>query len=320
MLFCTVRITNTSPAGVSTGTGFFFDAGVGDDDPHVFAPLVITNKHVVEGATDLKFGMLHSNADGTGPILGNRTDVHMSVDRNSPPWVGHPDPEVDVVALMGTPLYAALRNIGIEAFTRVLGADLFPTPEVEKDIDAIEELTFVGYPNGQADDFHHTPIVRRAITATPLALPFGGKPTFLLDGSVFGGSSGSPVFVYDKFGYASGDSFLLSPRLLLVGIVSATMLRPEVFELQVNSAPHVQIARNLNLGIAYSWKSIDETVEFFCATHGIARRPHGGSSHGPASVPDTPSKIVSSAVAFSPASGVMGGRHRLLGLCLSKYF
>jgi hypothetical protein len=36
---------------------------------------------------------------------------------------------------------------------------------------------------------------RRGMTATPPQLDYCGRPTFLIDASVFGGSSGSPVFL-----------------------------------------------------------------------------------------------------------------------------
>lgn len=271
MLFCTVRITNTSPLGTSTGTGFHFNASL---DGTVSIPLIITNRHVVENATSLRFEVLHGNADLTVPKLGTRTDVTVDVDLASLPWVAHPDPQIDVVAIPARGiLNTVLPASGSQPFYRSLGPNLYPSAAAEADLDAIEELTFVGYPNGWADDVHHTPIFRRAITATPLALPFGGKPTFLLDGSVFGGSSGSPVFVYNRNGYtAEGSYHVGASRLLLVGIVSATMVRQDLLPLEVSTAPHTRVAREMNLGVAYSWKSIEETVEATCLFHNIERR------------------------------------------------
>ena len=53
-------------------------------------------------------------------------------------------------------------------FVRLLDWNLLPTAQAVTEFDAIEELTFVGYPNGLADPVNHIPIARQAITATPL--------------------------------------------------------------------------------------------------------------------------------------------------------
>jgi hypothetical protein len=125
----------------------------------------------------------------------------------------------------------------------------------------LEEVTFIGYPNGWADEAHHTPIVRRGITATPMSLNFSAKPVYLVDGSVFGGSSGSPVFLFNEGSYPNGaGGIVLGTRLQLVGIMAATMVRNSQLPLSVSTQPHVKVAQEMNLGVAFNWQAIEETI------------------------------------------------------------
>ena len=184
-------------------------------------------------------------------------------------WVGHPDPQVDVAA------FFALESLQLpdeKPFIRTVDRSFFPDAETEESLDAIEELTFIGYPNGWMDERNGTPIVRQAITATPLYQDFDGEPTFLLDGSVFGGSSGSPVFLYDRSGvYFSKGTTVAGIRCFLVGIVASTKVRHEQLPIAVATAPHTKMARELNLGVAYSWRSIEQTVDELCRVNGLNR-------------------------------------------------
>jgi hypothetical protein len=144
-----------------------------------------------------------------------------------------------------------------------------PSDATVENFDALEELVFVGYPNGHADPVHHTPIMRNAITATPLALPFGGEPTFLLDGSVFGGSSGSPVFILNWGSWTGHEGLMLGNRIHLVGIVGSTLVRDSDIPVQVATAPFIKLSKELNLGVAYSSKAIAETINHFLTIQGL---------------------------------------------------
>lgn len=70
ILFSTVRITNAllGAQGTSVGTGFLFNAAPSTADPII--PLLITNKHVVDSAAELRLDFLVENADSSGPELG----------------------------------------------------------------------------------------------------------------------------------------------------------------------------------------------------------------------------------------------------------
>lgn len=130
-------------------------------------------------------------------------------------------------------------------------------------IDAVEEVTFIGYPNGIRDPHNLTPIVRRGITATPLELDYGMKPAFLVDGAVFGGSSGSPVFLISNGLYRiSEDEFNSGGVRILVGVMAAVHTRSDEHPVEtVASSQHVRVARELHLGVAYNGRAIRETID-----------------------------------------------------------
>lgn len=139
-----------------------------------------------------------------------------------------------------------------------------PEPGDDIFIDVIESVTFIGYPDGRYDPVHFTPIARRGVTATPLELPFGGTPSFLIDGSVFGGSSGSPVFLMNEGTYRSGPTEIgIGNRLVLVGLIARTAIREDELPILVSKRPFVSYIKELNLGIAHNWHAINETILHF---------------------------------------------------------
>lgn len=256
LLFSTVRVTNHSGKGVSTGTGFLLHAEVEPGRSFMF---LATNKHVVAGAESLTLGFIAREPGSNLPKLGERVDIRIS--NPEPTWVGHPDPEVDVALLQVTGIIASLMDV---IYYRSLPSTQMPFEGDGVYIDAVEEITFIGYPDGRQDPFHLTPILRRGTTATPIELPFGGKPTFLIDGSVFGGSSGSPVFLLNNGFYRAGPTEVAAGnRLVLIGIIAATFIRENLWPVVVGTGPHVRVAQELNLGVVYNWSAINETIEEF---------------------------------------------------------
>lgn len=96
-------------------------------------------------------------------------------------------------------------------------------------MDAIESVTFIGYPNGVWDKENLLPVARRGTTATPLAVDFERTPRFVIDASVFGGSSGSPVFVLNHGMYTDKRAnTIVGSRVIFVGVVAAVFYRTEL--------------------------------------------------------------------------------------------
>lgn len=269
VLFSTVRVTKTDSKGnVSVGTGFLFNAEQSQDPNVESIPLLVSNKHVLMGAATLRLDFLVRNADNSGPELGE-VHPHVCFGPAVTDVFGHPDAEVDVaVKPLATSIIQMMHTKKLP-YLVMLNWSHLPSDQTAEKLDALEELVFVGYPNGWADPAHHTPIMRTAITATPLVIPFAGKPTFLLDGSVFGGSSGSPVFILNRGIFAGHEGVMLGDRIHLVGIVAQTLVRESDIPVQVATTPFVRVSKELNLGVAYSYKAIIETLNLYLSSHDL---------------------------------------------------
>jgi hypothetical protein len=103
-------------------------------------------------------------------------------------------------------------------YIKALNWSLLPSAETLTRLDAINDLTFVGYPDGHRDPSTFTPVVRQSISSTPIGWQWDNKPAFLVDGSVFGGSRGSPVFVFNRGSWVDNEGNtnlvqLFAPRL-----------------------------------------------------------------------------------------------------------
>ena len=113
-----------------------------------------------------------------------------------------------------------MKQEGKDIFFISIPKSLFPTQEQLKEISAIEDIVFVGYPNAIRDEVNLSPIIRRGITATPVDRDYENKPIFLIDASVFGGSSGSPVFIFNQGSYAHKGGLTMGTRVMFLGIVA----------------------------------------------------------------------------------------------------
>jgi hypothetical protein len=268
IMFSTVRIRRVAPNGKATiGTGFVFNAGTSLESNETVA-ILISNKHILEGASELEFDFLARNVDNSGPDLGRPPRKHRVVGPAVPTVFGHPDVDVDVAVMPFGDLILAMDE-SERPYLLMLNWWHLPSASTLSQLDVIEELTFVGYPDGWMDEVHGTPIVRQAITATPVMLPFDGSPTFLVDGSIFGGSSGSPVFILNRGSWTGPQGLSLGDRLLLVGIIASTGIRKSDLPVQVSKTPFVRLSQELDLGIAFSVQAITEAINHALTTSGL---------------------------------------------------
>ncbi|MBP6083477.1 MAG: trypsin-like peptidase domain-containing protein [Providencia sp.] len=211
----TVRIICDDGNGnQSTGTGYIFTF-FGEDKQEY--PVIITNKHVVDGMKSGGFNLTIANDDGS-PDVGNHEFVNIwSLQKCC---LYHPNPDVDLVAvLIGYSLNYAL-NKGVEYYFRSLSKDILPTQSVLNELYTVEDIIMIGYPNGLWDEKHNLPIYRKGVTATHAGLNLNGRPEFLIDAACFPGSSGSPVFLFNKGGYINKNgSFVIggTTRIVLLG-------------------------------------------------------------------------------------------------------
>jgi hypothetical protein len=138
---------------------------------------------------------------------------------------------------------------------------MIPTPQQTADMNAIEDVTFLGYPSGLVDEQNATPIVRRGITATPFSNDFQGRPEFLIDAGVYPGSSGSPVFLYNEGAYTGPSGVIVGSRLLFLGMITSTLQRRE----GTNNI-YLGLGSVLKSGTIRNW--LQEAVDRFARTGG----------------------------------------------------
>ena len=236
LCFCTTRIaTENSNRNKYSGTGFFFDLNI--DDKRV--PLLITNKHVVEGMEKGEFRITMSDAEGQPLYTKHMLICQEGFAHN---WIFHPDPNVDLCVLPIAAFLDGMRQQGGKPFFRCLSNTMIPAQADLESLDAIEEIVMIGYPNGLWDSVNNMPIARRGITATPVYLNYEGKREFVIDAACFPGSSGSPVLICDIGGYTDkkGTLNLGHPRIMFLGILYAGPQLTVAGEIEIVTIPHVQ--------------------------------------------------------------------------------
>lgn len=199
LFFTTAYLSGRDSAGSSwTGTGFIVNYEVADS---AIVPVLITNKHVLVGAVELVVRLVRAGTDGEPTSAATEATF---VNFGTANWLGHPVTEVDVAVMFLAPALQLMQALGQPPFYRGFSPEQMLTEAQAQELDALEDVTFVGYPNGLFDTANFLPIARRGQTATPLQNNYRGEPAFLIDASVFGGSSGSPVFIFDRGSYSTG--------------------------------------------------------------------------------------------------------------------
>lgn len=213
-----IRIEAFTKNNTSTGTGFFFDF-YQDAERKIPIPVIITNKHVVNGYENIKlfFKKAKNNEPDYSPPFV------ISIKNDSTTVIQHPEKNIDLVAIPIAGIINELEKRGIGIYYVATEESRIPSDSAQReDLKSIEDIWMIGYPNGLWDFQNNMPIVRKGITATTPYLDYNGKKEFLIDVAAFGGSSGSPVFFYrdiytDKKTYQAK----IGTKLYLLGILYA---------------------------------------------------------------------------------------------------
>ncbi|WP_294204757.1 serine protease [uncultured Sphingomonas sp.] len=267
LFFTTVRIDTVDAHGnPGSGTGFYFEQRTEGGK----APFIVTNKHVALTATVGQFTFLKS-VDGK-PSLGDKFELRFEPAEWASIWFGHPDPDVDIAVCGLAPLVNYVkRQFGHDLFFRVINSENIPTALDMRTIDAVETINFIGYPNGVWDSKNLLPVFRTGVTATPMSVDFEGTPRFIIDASVFGGSSGSPVFIWSKGGFIGsgrGSVNVTGPRFFFVGVVAAVFYRTQLNQIiavpiPTQTQPMAQQQEMIDLGIVFKAHTVVETCLAF---------------------------------------------------------
>lgn len=258
MVFCTTRISvYTHDGRMTSGTGFFYT--------YKNCDYLVTNKHVLKNAEKVEFKLFTKDKNGKLDY-GTLATLQLDSDFLQKKSCGHPSKNVDiqVVDLVGCQIY---REPDRDIIFSSINENLIPDQKGLEDLFSIERIAFVGYPNSMWDEVNHLPIIRTGTTASLLTIDFNGEPKFLIDASVFPGSSGSPVFINDDSWYSDRKgSYFKGPRTLFLGVISGVYIEKKPMEIEIIPAPTTNtsvplLEQVLNLGVVEKAKTVQETVE-----------------------------------------------------------
>ena len=210
--YSTVKLfVRKNNGATSCGTGFFFDMNYGG----MHCMLLVTNKHMAEEWQVLTF-KINKGDEKLKPILGDTVRITLT-NNPSQKWIEHPN--VDLCVFEIWPQIKKFWDTGTKLGYRCLHEGLIPNETTKSFIGPIEEILMIGYSDAMADDKNNLPIVRRGITATDFKVDYNGNKEFLIDASIFKGSSGSPIMICNLGNYTNPDGDLvLGNRFCLLGV------------------------------------------------------------------------------------------------------
>ena len=256
MLFTTVRVETTRSDGKAyVGTAFvvrYEEAG-----GRLF---LVTNKHVV---ADMTSGNLFFTEQQDGaPVLGSKITVIMRGVGTQ--WIGHPDPRVDVSVAPLDESFELVSGRSGNVYFRAIPTSMFADSSRLQALDPLEEIIFVGYPVGLYDEYNLLPITRQGITATHPSIDYQGRPIFLIDASVFPGSSGSPIFLHKPGLSLDGQQLSLTRSNVFLGVVAESMVLEDaraVEQLTQQSEQVVRFRQMIDIGVVFKARTVVETMK-----------------------------------------------------------
>ncbi|APZ44669.1 trypsin [Acidihalobacter ferrooxydans] len=261
LLFNTVRVDTVLEDGThGSGTGFV----VAHHGPHGQRRFIVTNRHLVEGVRS--GGLVFTQAHEGQPQIGTRFELEIEEFPHA--WFLDPNSDIDLAIVPMAPLERAAKEQGVQLYHHDIDTALVPDPTTLKAFDALEEVLFVGYPNGVWDHVNLLPILRRGTTATPPGMDFEGKAEFLIDAAVYPGSSGSPVFLYRQEG-GSARGAARAP-LYFLGVIAAVFYREEENQLVAGPVPAnqnstlVRQSEMIDLGLVIKSSAVVALIEEYC--------------------------------------------------------
>lgn len=206
-LYNTIKINTTN----GSGTGFFFSF---IDDRKRECPILITNKHVINNNENEKVKLkLHVTDDD----FKEWSNLTFNLEAR---WYFHPTQ--DLCFTYVHPIETLVeKNFGKKVFYFPISEKLIYDNKKLQELYALEEILMTGYPFGLWDEENNFPIFRKGITASHPAYNFNGEENIgLVDIPIFGGNSGSPIYIYNETGYSDkkGNRYL-GKRIIFLGVI-----------------------------------------------------------------------------------------------------
>lgn len=246
-MYSTVNLIPSNQREAWSGSGYFFLFKF----PEGEFPAVVTNKHVLDGATNVDLHLhvvAHGKTTHRYPIRVSTTDRR----------IDHPSPFLDLSILgIGDKLKELRSKQIIPALVFTRESDIENSSGLNT-LSAVNDVVMPGYPIGLYDRVNNFPIFRKGITALHPVIDYQGLPKGLLDIPCHQGSSGSPVWVLNEGIFsdkASANAYSGSRRVFL-GTICSTYFEDAQGTLGERDIPtRLWSSSNLQPGILNSLKS-----------------------------------------------------------------
>ena len=204
--------------------------------------------------------MLHDAVGPDEPVVGDFTHVKLKSR-----WFGHPQDDVDVAIM---PVFRDLFSVpGYRPFIKAFSSRNMPLGD-STGLNAAEDVLFVGYPEQLHDTTNNLPIVRKGIAATHPDVDYRGLPVFLIDGSVFPGSSGSPVVtLYTTMRANRERTYTTRYDATFLGILASVYTSKMELShtgqllLDAERSPLLGARQMMDLGVVFKARTVIETIE-----------------------------------------------------------
>lgn len=264
MYLSTLRIQalDASSSVFGLGTGYLYNFPT----PKGNIPVLITNKHVIEGASAIRLAVQVMPAGSTvkvdGSANGERTVIR-DVSTLHGLVVQHPDDEIDLCAILLSDILRDLIAQGLIIKHQMLSASWRLKPFDIENATPAEPIAMVGYPDGLWDEVNNRPIIRQGTTASHMLAKWNGRREFMIDCACFGGSSGSPVFSFQNGMVRNEDGVAFGSRAVLIGTLWGGPTVSTEGELEFHPIPTSVkavpvIKQMLNLGLVIHVSALDD--------------------------------------------------------------
>lgn len=248
-----IEVLNKKNDVVSTGTGFFFSFSIEEKND---VPVIITNKHVVEGAN--RGRLVFTVGEENNPKYGEKFRYIMEGFEQM--FIPHPEKDVDLCIIPLAQIHLdARQRFNKELVWIPLDETHIPSKEQIESLSALEDITMIGYPNGLWDSTNNLPIMRKGVTAIHPKFDYNGKTDIVMDIASFPGSSGSPVCIYNQGSYTQGNGIVMGTRFMLLGVLYAgpqQTVTGEIVTVTIPTSNKRDISvSNVMINIGYAVKS-----------------------------------------------------------------
>lgn len=263
LYYSTVRIDGNN----STGTGFFYIYDFGG----LSKVFLVTNRHVIE-PNQVGTINFHSAKDlypNNGLNIGKRVTVNLNQAEWQQRWKFHSDKNIDIAILDFTIIEHDLDQKKMHVYYKALHSNTLISSDDYPDISSIQQVVYVGYPQGLIDNHNLLPIARSGYTASPIKFDFDGQKQFLIDSAVYPGSSGSPVCILNEgtpFVDRNNALHMDKTRFIFLGVL--TSVRTERLASNPNEVKHY-----LNLGHVVKGECINKVIIHYFTVRTITGSP-----------------------------------------------